>query len=205
MKAINNISLKFETAIVYSKETDLFFHPDEIEKKISYTFIIQIDEKPIHIGYQVDLYAILELAIRKEDAKDYFYFWNCGCGVPECANIECGKILKDDGFFISVLIPDVISYSSYSNELQRNYEYWEKNHKMLYFKFSKQQLSQELWDFCNKLDADLQRTSGNYTLMSWPTMDSNCSQYELPCNLPNDIKKELVKSGFLEKNLKFKI
>jgi hypothetical protein len=161
------------------------------KKTAGFAFVIKIDGKPINEKHHVDLYEIAQVITHPK--RTYIHFWNCDCGIPECANIEASNIKatknKDQ---LMILSPIPCSTNDFED---KSYSYWEKHHKIMVMRLDIKEVARKLWDLTFELEKAVEMYSKEYFMTAWPAT-TNYYEYEWPSNLPIEIRTTLIKGGF---------
>lgn len=161
------------------------------EKKAGFSFLIKIDGKPINDNHHVDLYEILYLVTKPE--RDFIYFWNCDCGIPECAGIESSQIKKNKNTEnLMIVIPIPCSTNDFK---EKSYKYWQENHKKKVIRLNKTELAKNLWELSFVLEKKMEEISKGNQLLFWPASTAYYD-FEWPVNLPVYIRTALLKNGY---------
>lgn len=172
------------------------------DKKIGFNFFIEINGNKVNGNHPVDIPAILELITKKSSQLNPLrekYFWNCECGIPECARIEPCRVHNiNDGTNLFITLPIPCSSNDFVNEDQtgKTYEYWQANHKCAVVKITKEELAKLLWTLSLKIENSMLEYSKEYELNSWPANESY-RDFSWPENLPIILRKAITENGFL--------
>lgn len=166
--------------------TSIFNIPDTKPARYSVCFSFTIDGKAWSTN-AVDVSAFLNLLKNEKDDTEY-YFWNCSCGIPDCANIMPSYMLFQNKDIIAVKIPDPVSYSVYDE--------WKENHKERLVKFDRNALKKELIKVADEIDEIHAQAVG--TVRAYECMYDTHDEFEIPSDMAGHIRCELAKIELAE-------
>jgi hypothetical protein len=126
-------------------------------------------------------------ATKTENAE--YYFWNCKCGIPDCANMRpvIAKYAKQkDEWFL--MLPNPCTPNAFENQ---DYVYWESHHRKEIVKISREDIKLNLFKIFSEIDEKIKELSNTYRIMSFTGREY--LDYEWPMDLPCSLKFYILK------------